>query len=332
MNSRRLFATFSMFFCVCSGALGEEAKVALLSQIQRTISACSGISARLSELKSTAGINTGLSGIGTVAGGVAVGAGIKKSETDITLEQWEDTLDALKAKQSMYASKYNDIDLDDALLKECLAKHPSQNYQDLVKTNKAVSELQTKVNTETEKSKNLGDIRTGAMGTAALTNSLGTFMAKNNIVDDDLQTNINSCIHQTNALSTAYNAAMSEGETDIITLQRATRIVNACSPWKNVDLSKINKRATGAAISGGVGAVTAIAGTITSSSANSVAVRNDNSDKGKQKEHNLNTASNVLAGGTTIASAVSTVFNATQISAIKKAADVADKCEEALKQ
>ena len=64
---------------------------------------------------------------------------------------------------------------------------------------------------------------------------------------------------------------------------------------------------------------------------NTDATRNDNSDAGKLKEKNLNTASNVLAGASTVASAMATVFNATQISAIKKAASVAEKCTRVLK-
>ena len=39
----------------------------------------------------------------------------------------------------------------------------------------------------------------------------------------------------------------------------------------------------------------------------------------------------IWAGTTTVASAAATVFNATQISAIKRAAAVADECEGALK-
>ena len=65
--------------------------------------------------------------------------------------------------------------------------------------------------------------------------------------------------------------------------------------------------------------------------ANTDSTRNDNSESGKTKEKNLNMASNILAGGTTVASGVATVFNATQIGAIKRAVTVADKCEEALK-
>jgi hypothetical protein len=84
-------------------------------------------------------------------------------------------------------------------------------------------------------------------------------------------------------------------------------------------------------ISSVVGATTGLAGTVTSAMANTDKTRNDNTDAGKQKEKNLNTASNVLAGASTVASATATVFNATQISAIKKVATVAQKCTEVLK-
>ena len=74
--------------------------------------------------------------------------------------------------------------------------------------------------------------------------------------------------------------------------------------------------------------VQGLAGTITSASANSDGVRNGDDT---QREKKLNTAANVLAGGTTAASLSATIFNATQISAIKRAATVADECEGALK-
>ena len=67
---------------------------------------------------------------------------------------------------------------------------------------------------------------------------------------------------------------------------------------------------------------------MTSASANSQSVR----DGDVAREKNLNTAANVLAGGTTVASGVATVFNATQINAIKRATTVAEACERALKQ
>ena len=111
-------------------------------------------------------------------------------------------------------------------------------------------------------------------------------------------------------------------------LARAENIIRACDAWTTVDISSINKRSTGATVSSGIGAGLGLAGTITSASANSKDVR-DGDDK--QKEKNLNTAANVLAGGTTAASLSGTIFNATQINAIKRAATVADECEGALR-
>ena len=68
-------------------------------------------------------------------------------------------------------------------------------------------------------------------------------------------------------------------------------------------------------------------GTIVSAIANTDKTR----AAGQDKEKNLNTAANVLAGGTTVASGVAVVFNATQIAAIKRASETADQCEGALK-
>ena len=55
--------------------------------------------------------------------------------------------------------------------------------------------------------------------------------------------------------------------------------------------------------------------------------KTDNADR----EKNLNKASNILGGATTAASLTATVFNATQINAIKKIVNIADECEGALK-
>ena len=104
---------------------------------------------------------------------------------------------------------------------------------------------------------------------------------------------------------------------------------DTCGEFKYADISSINTRGTGAAISSGVGAATGIAGAIVSASANKP--RNDNNAQGKDRERNLNTASNVLAGATTAASATATVFNATQIGAIRRVSEIAEKCTGVLK-
>ena len=79
-----------------------------------------------------------------------------------------------------------------------------------------------------------------------------------------------------------------------------------------------------------IGTATAGAGTITSALANSKKVRNDDSEDGKKKEKNLNTASNILAGVTMGTSGASTALSAVQISKAKKDSEMAEKCESAL--
>ena len=121
-------------------------------------------------------------------------------------------------------------------------------------------------------------------------------------------------------------AAKVEGTATDTDMATADKIVNGCRDYEMVDLKPINKRATGAAVSSGIGVGTGVVGTITSAVANSNSVRNGD----YQKEKAMNTTANVMAGASTVASATATIFNATQISAIKKVVVVADTCEEAL--
>ena len=186
---------------------------------------------------------------------------------------------------------------------------------------KDLTTAQAKLDELNKQSKKLGNWRTGLLAGNTVTNVAGAIIAGNNKVDDDLQAQIDSCKKAVDELQRSMMQARFDGED----ISEAQGIVNACKEYNYVDISPINKRGKGAMISSIVGATTGVAGTVTS------ATRNDNTDAGKQKEKNLNTASNVLAGASTVASATATVFNATQISAIKNVATVAQKCTEVLK-
>ena len=196
-----------------------------------------------------------------------------------------------------------------------------------MQTGVAQNNLESAIDTENAKSKTLGNIRTGTLAGTAVLDTAGTIIAAKNKVDDDLQTKIDNCVKSVKNLSNEEIRARTENTATDAELATANKIIMNCRDWEFVDLSPINKRATGATVSGGTGAALALIGTITSASANSSSVRHGD----ENKEKNLNTASNVLAGGATAASGAATVFNATQISAIKKAADMADKCEEGLR-
>lgn len=320
MKKSYVFMVCACVFCFNCMARADE-NSGLVVAIQNAKSACLGISDRMSNMKTMAGINTAVTGVGTVTGAVALGTGIAKANVDAKAEELEQLIKELEK-----------LDTD---APEPTEEEANQFYQEFeasyeeamieIKKNKqSLSEMN-------EKSKQLGNWRTGTMAASTVADTAGTLIALNNKVDDDLQFTIDNCIKSISALETEHMRARVENTASEADLTYADKIVNACLDWRDVDLSSIDKRATGAAISSGAGAVMGLFGTITSAKANSDSVRNDNSDDGKQTEKSLNTASNILAGGTTVASGVATVFNATQISAIKKAVAAADKCEEALR-
>ena len=271
-------------------------------------------------MKTLAGINTAVTGVGTVAGGVALGTGIAKTNVDQEIAELEKQIQELERNRGNVPIEplviENKIEFNKQLEEFINTYNPellAQKEADLI-----IAE---------QKSKTLGNIRTGTMAGAAATNIAGTVIAAKNRVRGDLESQIAECIQATKILSNVRMQARVDNSATDGELKQSQNIISKCGEWEYVELSQIDKRARGATLSSAIGATTGITGTITSASANSETTRNGDA----QKEKNLNTASNVLAGTTTAASAVATVFNATQISAIKKAATVADECEEALR-
>ncbi|MDE6478086.1 MAG: hypothetical protein K2L94_02440 [Alphaproteobacteria bacterium] len=302
------------------------------ASIERVRMVCGGISDDLSHMKTMAGINTAVTGVGTAAGGVALGTGIAKIQVDKRADVLEaelaaeiDLLNNLGSRQDIDAlSAIPDFDIF-ALVADNAAP------DDKVDARNSISEKEQELEKLTQKSERLGNWRTGMMATNTATNIAGAVIAGTNKVGGDLKSRIAECVVAVNHLSNVrMQARISNTATDS-ELMHAENIVDACVPWATVDVSAINSKSTGATVSSGIGAGLGLAGTIVSAAANSGKVRNDNTVSGKQKEKDLNTASNVLAGGTTVATGVAVVFNATQIGVIKRAVAVADNCEQALR-
>lgn len=308
--------TVGILISLMAGA--AYANTDLSTAIENVHTTCGGISAELSDMKKMAGINTAVTGVGTVAGGVAVGTGIAKAGVDKEIEEWERILQELAVEQEKAQIAFTVINIEN--VEKSLAENPV-----------AKLDLDERLNKLNEKSKTLGNVRTGTLATATVANIAGAAISGTNKVKGDLKQQIDECLASVKTLSNVrMQARISQTATDA-ELARAEEIIRACDAWSTVDITPINNRSTGATVSAGIGAATGLAGTVTSIMANSDGVHSDNSEAGKAKEKNLNTAANVLAGGTTVASATATIFNATQISAIKRAATVADECEGALK-
>lgn len=285
--------------------------------LRATYTACVGIDDELSDLKKMAGINTAVTAVGTAAGAGATAVGIVKATKDKQAEELEKLIKELR---EMEEGKPEATDAQqEAFLSEFNSSYPE-----------AIKDLETaqqKLDKLTKQSKNLGNWRTGLVAGATATNVAGAVIAGMGQQTGNLQTMVNGCRTATDALRQSIGQAQANGQD----VAEAQSILSACDEYNYVDLSKITNRAKGAMISSIVGATTGAAGTVTSAMANTDKTRDDNTDAGKQKEKNLNMAANVLSGATTVASATATVFNATQISAIKKVAAVAEKCTGALR-
>lgn len=292
----------------------------LSAAIENVRATCGGIGAELTDMKKMAGITTAVTGVGTVTGGVALGTGLAKANVDKEIEELEAQIAELKKSRSGVPVEELEIANPNAF---------KQSRDDFVHTYSA--ELQQKaaeLSAAEKKSKNLGNVRTGTLAAATATNIAGAVMSGTNKIKGDLKQQIDECLASVKTLSNIRMQARIDGSANDTELAHAENIIRACDAWTTVDVSPINKRSTGATVSSGIGAGLGLAGTITSASANSDGVRNGDDT---QREKNLNAAANVLAGGTTAASLSATIFNATQISAIKRAATVADECEGALK-
>ena len=281
--------------------------------LQNTYVACVEIDDNLHDLKVLAGINTAVTGVGTGLGVGAAVTGFMKQSADTDIEELERELERLSNEYEGLEPTSADKEI---FLREC-EEYEISNPDNIANQ---IDEL-------TKKSKKLGNWRTGLLAGNTATNIAGAIIASKTINKDDIQGQIDACISATKQLNDAILEAKMNGE-DIM---EAQNIYNVCREYEYVDIKPISNRGKGAMISSSVGAGVGGIGTVTSAIANSNKIRNDNDDQGKQKEKNLNTASNILSIGATTASATATVFNATQIAAVKKVARVSSSCTGVLK-
>lgn len=300
--------------------LPPPANAGLLSiddALRATYTACINIDNEISHLKTMAGINTAVTAVGTAAGAGAITVGFIKANKDELIEKLE--MEKLKKIEESGINSGSKNPPSDQVLAA------ADNYFTINQSN--TSEIDSEIEQLNKQSKKLGNWRTGLLAANTATNIAGAAIAGTNKVDQDLNNQIQNCISSVKNLRNAIMQARINGEN----VSEAETIANACGEYEYVDISKINKRGTGAMISSTIGAATGLAGTVTSGIANNDNTRNNNTINGKQREKTLNTAANALSIGATAASVTATVFNATQIAAIKKVAAVSEKCTGVLK-
>lgn len=303
-----------IIFCLVTCQAFADA-ITLENALRATYTACIGINDELSGLKTMAGINTAVTSVGTAAGAGATVVGIVKSSKDAKAEQLEQILQEIREKSENLAPM---TELEVTVFMDEF----NNSYNRVLRS---ADEIESELEKTNRQSKSLGNWRTGLLATSGATNVAGAIIAGTNQVRGDLKQQLETCVAAVDTLRDSIIQARLDG----YDVTEAQEIADTCGEFKYADISSINTRGTGAAISSGVGAATGIAGAIVSASANKP--RNDNNAQGKDRERNLNTASNILAGATTAASATATVFNATQIGAIRRVSEIAEKCTGVLK-
>ena len=223
---KRILIIFIATFFTSFNAIASDLDIAL----QRTYVACVGIDDMLTDMKKLAGINTAVTGVGTVAGGGALIAGIKKKNL---------------------LNRLREIEQEEG--------HTPPSDNKIVITQQPDFKPSLK-----SKSKKLGNWRTGLLAVNTATNIAGAVIASKNTNNQDLESKIQTCLDSMPELE----RAMMQAKMDQEDITEANDIYHACSEYKNTDVSVITKRAKGATISSAVGGGVGVVGVITSASAN----------------------------------------------------------------
>lgn len=336
---------FSWFVILTLGCIesGWADNVTFADALRNVRSNCSGISEKLSEIKTLAGVGTAVSGVGTAVGAGAVATGIYKNKFDNVSDNFEQQINNFTQAeanptpvfvenfielQGQLADLFNDEELKNYMNQANAEDISPDEFVKHLQDQEYLKKLQDGKNLADAASKKFGNARTGLMATSAATNIASAVISGVNKIDADFAAHIGACMGSVKLLASMKMQAKLDGSASDTDIENANKIIEACDKFNVEDIEKINLRATGATVSSSVGAVAGVAATVTSGMANSESVR---TSQDAQKEKNLNTASNVLAGVTTVASLTSTVFNATQIAAAKRVIETAEQCEEAIK-
>lgn len=271
----------------------------LKSSISNVKSQCSGIKKDLDLMFGLTTATTAVSGVGTLVAGGALATGIIKSNIDKELDN---------------LGNYTSVELFNFI----------DSYQ-----NQRQTELENK-------SKTLGNIRTGLLAGATATSMASTGTSIGATINaeklGEKMEKCNKAIKQLKLAKEDIELLETENKDVINNSIRANEILAFCKGYNEKNIDTLKTKMTASSIISGIGTATGATGTITSALANSKKVRNDNSEDGKKKEKNLNLVSNIMAGITTGTSLSTAIVSGTAIIDAKKDSEMAEKCEKVLEK
>ena len=300
--------------------------------LKRVRKNCMGISDELGDIRKLVGVSAATAAGGTLTAAGAAYVGGDKMEADEKIKKIKSLYSELENAQPDSSGQI--ISIPDGLelkLMQLIDFEKVASAKNSV--NSAKLELESEEAKLKKKSKLYGNVRTGLMATSTAANIASAVVSGTNAnsFNAQLSARIGACLGAVNYLSKAKVQAGLDGTATNQDVAKAEKIIETCGKYNADDVLKLVKQARGASAVSGIGAATGLAGTITSATANSNKIRDAQSEEAQKKEKNLNTASNVLATATTVASLTSSVLNVAQLSAAARVIELAEQCEEALK-
>ena len=313
-----MYRMLFIFLCcfIPSISFGDDLTARAQQVFDATRIVCSGISDEISKVSNISKINTAVTGVGTVAAGGALVAGVKKS-------QEEEEIDKLVAQ----------ICEAGGCTAEGVENMSNEDFfNNIIQPMAEIAELQKRL----EKSKKLGNWRTGLMAGTIGTNVASAIISGVNRDQSELIQHIQACDAAIQSANDMSKQLKSEGITPMENpiVKKLSDVDTWCKSIDINDIEKIEKRMTGVMGTSIAGTAIGIVGVGTSAAANSDKYMDHKltlSEADKKKEHALNTTANVMAGANTVAGAVETGLNISLITLTKRLMEQATRCEEVLK-
>ena len=279
--------------------------------------ACSGISDEISKVSNISKANTAVTAVGTVAAGGALVSGIKKSQEE---EEIERLIDEICSAGGCSAEGVQ-------------AMSNEQFFTGVIQPMAQIAELQEKI----DKSKQLGNWRTGLMAGTIGTNLASAIMSGLNVNQSDLVQHVTACNEMIKSVPDMENelrrAGTNPNEYPIV--KQLGNVRTWCNQIDVKDIEKIEKRMKGIMGTSIAGTAIGVVGVGTSAAANSDKYMDMNNklnlnESDKKKEYALNTTANVMAGANVATGAVETGLNISLITLTKRLMESANRCESVL--
>ena len=312
---KKLFA-FSLCCCISLASYGADDDLIVVAQdtFDAARLVCSGISDEISKVSNVSKVNTAVTAVGTVAATGALYAGIKKSQEEKEIDELVEKMCANGGCTAEGVRKMSDAEF----------------FYKVIEPMAEIAELQKRI----EKSKSLGNWRTGLMAGTIGTNVVSAILSGINKNQSDLIQHIQACNEAMVSVNSMADKLRRQGVSPLEypVVKRLDSIKTWCNNMNVSDVEKIEKRMTGVMGTSIAGAVIGVAGTATSAAANSDKYMDEQkrvrlTEQEKKKKDNLNTAANIMAGANIVTGAVETGLNISLINLTKKLIKQAEQCE-----